>query len=497
MSSFRRRHFIVLSCLAGLFSGTLTQELSVVFPDLKPLPSASATRLSPELSRSALALFDDAKVRLDGSIQTHTGEIYLPLVPSTPPPKKTKSDVDATIPSAKAPDVVLYTDGWAHVRVLRKGEASTLALPAELTDKQRHRLLTSKFPSDLIVPDGFVVPRSLKALIQDVPTVSLVDDKVIAGAEFGQKHKAATIKEPYKGAGTVFLSSITAGSITMLDGKTLNKIAEFPTEGTPCSMELTGDKLYIADQAKSRVLILDPIKRKFAGQIDLPGKTGPKGIAALANGTWMYVSESAASDIAVIETATGKVLMKTKVHPGPGRCVLTNDGAFLLVLNVTSGEVTFLSTFNQKVTSILKVGDMPTAIVLSKDGARAYVSNRVSNTVSVIDLPHRQVVGTIKAGQSPTGLAVSPDDGKLYVASGRENSITVYDTKTLAKVSEAHLPSGVEFPGIICLLPGGHELLVSNQQSDVVAVLDTDKMEFSRQVALGHANHEVIWQPVP
>ena len=458
---------------------------------------AFATRLSPELSKTALSLFDDGKVRLDGSIQTRQGELYLPLLPGVPQ-KKTRSEVEVAIPSQKAPDVVFYTDGWAHVRLLHKGDASTLALPPDLTDKQKHKLLTLKFPSDLIVPDGFVIPRSYKSLVQDVPAVSLVDDKVAASVEFGHKPSKPTLsKDEYKGTGSVFLTSITAGSITMLDGKTLNKIAEFPTEGTPCSMELTGDKVYIADQAKSRVLILDPIKRKFAGQLDLPGKTGPKGIAALASGMWMYVTESAASDVAVIETATGKVLMKTKVHPGPGRCLLTHDGAFLLVLNVTSGELTFLSTMTQKVTSILKVGDMPTAIALSKDGSRAYVSNRISNTASVIDIPHRQVVATIKCGQSPTGIAVSGDDSKVYVASGRENSITAYDTKTFAKVSEAHLPAGIEFPGMICVLPRGHELLVSTQQSDVLAVLDTDKMEFSRQVSLGHANHEVNWLPVP
>ncbi len=45
--------------------------------------------------------------------------------------------------------------------------------------------------------------------------------------------------------------------------------AEFPTEGTLSQMVAVGGFLYISDQAKARVLILDPNKREFVGQIDL------------------------------------------------------------------------------------------------------------------------------------------------------------------------------------------------------------------------------------
>jgi YVTN family beta-propeller protein len=283
----------------------------------------------------------------------------------------------------------------------------------------------------------------------------------------------------------------------MLDGKSLNKIAEFPTEGTPCSVCQANGQIFIADQGKHRILILDPVARKFHGQIDLPPRCAPKGIAALPNGKWLYVSESAVGAVACVETSTGKVLLKTKTHPGPGRMAITPDGVFVIVLNVTSGEVTIISTYNQQVVSTFRVGDMPTSVVISHDSKLAYVSNRLSNTVSVIDVPGHRVLNVIKTGAYPTGLALSPDSSKLYVSCARENTVTAYDTKNLAKLQEVHTPQEVEFPGFLCMLPGGQRMILCSQQSDAVAVLDTEQMQFEKSLSLGHANHEATWEPVP
>jgi YVTN family beta-propeller protein len=455
---------------------------------------ALATRLSPDITKASQTLVPDAKVRLDGALQGKHGELYVLLLPAkASAPDKGK--VDSVFPEKGVPEVILYSNGMAHVKVQQKGDAAILPL-LMLPEKFKKAVGALHFPSDLIVPQGFVMPRSFKSMTVDVPTVSLLDDGIILSPEFGQKRKAVS-RAQYKGSGSVFLTSITAGSITMLDGKSLNKVAEFPTEGTPCSMELVNGQLYVVDQAKNRVLILDPAGRKFAGQIDLAAKSAPKGIAALANGKWMYVSESASSDIAVIELDSGKVLMRTKVKPGPGRIALTPDGVYLIVLNVTSGEVSVISTYNQKVVSTVKVGDMPTSLAVSSDSKYAYITNRMSNTVSVLDIGKRAIVSTLKVGQGPTAVALMPDNSKLFVACGRDNTITVYDTTGWTQSGQMHLPVEIEFPGSLCMLPDGKRLLVSGQQGQTLGIIDTEKMELSRSANLGHAHHEAVWVPAP
>jgi YVTN family beta-propeller protein len=457
------------------------------------MPAAHATRLPGDMSKMAVSVIG-GRVRLDGAVETPDGQLYLLLLPSSKEPHKGKIEVESCYPNPKQAELVLYSNGMTHVRVAKKGEATTIQLKT-LPEKLRKRLLASHFPSDLIVPQKFVLPKSAKGMVQDLPSVALIEDGVLNDPNFGDKKKIE--RSTYKGHGTIFLTSITSGSITMLDGKTFAKIAEFPTEGTPCSMDINNGTLYIADEAKNRILLLDPSTRKFAGQIDLPPHSAPKAIASLPNGQWLYVSESGSSDVAVVDLGAKKVLMRTKVHPGPGPMLMTPDGNYLLVLSVTSGELTIIATDSQKVAGTVRVGDMPTSVAVSHDCKLAYVANRISNTISIVDLAARRVINTIKCGQSPTAVLINSDDTKLYVAAGRDNTITEYDCASLASVHDLKFSSDMQFPGSLCMLPDGHHFIVISQGSDAMSEVDADTLQLQNHIALEHPNHQAVWEPVP
>jgi YVTN family beta-propeller protein len=468
---------------------------------------AFATRLPSDLRKNVLNVIHNGSVRIDGAISTDDGLLYLPLVPAKQAGAKKEKDkdkieIDEFYPSANNPDIIFYTNSWAHIKTIKKGDVRTILLPANMPEKIKKRVLNLVFPFDLIVPEGFVMPKSLKSLAKELP-VAIVDDAAIDKPDFGIK-KIGLNKEHYKGYGTIFATSIVSGTVSVLDGKSLNKIVEFPTEGTPCGMDFAEGRLYIADQAKNRILMLDPIAKKFIGQIDLPPsrdnanmRSAPKSVAAFGNGKLLYVSESGLNDIAVIELATQKMLMRTKVSIGPSRIALTPDGIFLLVLDVTAGEVTIISTYNQKVICSIKVGNIPTDITISKDSKHAYVSNRMSNTISIIDITKRMIVGTIQCGQAPTGLCLSNDNKHLFVVNARDNTISTYDINSLLKTNEIKLPLDVDFPGPLCLLPDGNRLLVTSQQTDVIAVVDISKPnEPVKLITVGHPMHDIFWAPV-
>ena len=453
---------------------------------------AVATRLPAALSECLLAEFPDGKIRLDGSIQTSHGDLYLPVLPATASArKKGKPQIESAYPNAEHPDLLVYGNGWCYLRVLSKGVAKTVVAPADLPEKLRKQLLACKFPSDLIVPENFVVAQSLQPICADVQ-VQLVNDSTLAKADFGQPPKRPT---KVSGPGNVFLTSVNSGNITLLDGKDMSKVAEFPTEGTPGDMAFANGRLYICDQTKNRVLILDPERKQFLGQIDMPYRSAPKGIAVLPNGSLMYVSESGAADIAIIEVAKNRVLMRTKVPPGPGRMQLTPNANFLLVLNVPSGQLTIVSTLNQRSMGSVKVGTMPSYIAVSPDNRIAYVSNRQSNVISVVDIGQRLLIATIPVGQGPTGIVLNRDGTKLYVANARDNSIVEYDTQTRQKLREVKLPLDIDFPGAIYLLPDSMRLLVTSGATDTIGLLDLEKFEFEKQTIVGHPTHEVLWVP--
>lgn len=469
--------------------------MAALIAGLLALP-AMATRLPPETKKLVQEIYPAGNIRLDGSVELPDHNLLLPLLPGANPLKRMKSDSAQKYPAnSTEPNLIIYENGWAHLKTERKGGTVTLKFPDDVPEALKKRVLTTmKLPSDLIVPQGFTVPKSMKAIIGDL-NVPIVEDVALMKPEFGKKPKGAESAQAYTGAGTFAFVSIKDGSIILMDGKSFNKVAEFPTEGTPSSMTFVDGKLYIADQAKNRVLLLDPSTRKFLGQIDLPPNTAPKGIASMPNGKWIYVSLSGSSEVAVIETETGKVLMKTKVPTGPGRIAVTPDGVYVALLCVTSSEICVMSTYNQRLIGSVKLGDVPTGLAINSSDKTAYVSNRRSNTISIVDLTKRTITNSIKAGASPTGLALSNDGSKLYVAQGRDNTINIYDCKSLQKLNEIKLPLDVDFPHSICMAPDGKHLIVSSQQTDTIGVLDTTTLEFVKQVQVGHSTHEVIWLP--
>lgn len=454
-------------------------------------PYALATRLPADLKAQIGAHMPAVKLfRLDGSLQTGAGDLYLPLMPPAGfQPTKGSSPL-AVFPHEGKPDLIVFPSGWSFIRVVKEGPHRTLKLPHDVSEKAKKHFLASKFPSDLLVPDGFVLPLSLKSIRSDV-AVNIIDDLSIA--------KQATVEESVpdpKGAGVVIATSPSCGKLALIDDKSFAKIDEFPTEGTPCGITYFGGIVYVADQTKHRILQFDPTKRVFLGQIDLPTKCAPKGVAAHKQSKLLYVSESATNQIAVLELPSGRVLLRTKVPAGPGRLAVTPSGSHLLVLNSTAGVLTMLNTQNNRMVAAIPIGPTPGFMTVSKDSQLAFVASKGANTVSVIDLAKKAVVHKFATGTSPTGVALNGDETKLFVANAKDNSIWVIDLKTKAKIEEIKLPIDLDFPGEITLMPDGERLLVSSEATDTVGILNTATLKFENQPIIGFTSDEIKWFPV-
>lgn len=454
-------------------------------------PFALATRLPADLKTQIGTHMPAVKLfRLDGSLQTGAGDLYLPLMPPAGFQPVKGQEVLAALPSSGKPDLIVFGSGWSFLRVTQQGPHRSLKLPDGMSEKLKKHILTSKFPSDLLVPDGFVLPLSLKSIRSDV-AVNIIDDLSIL-----KQAKEADFVPDASGAGVVIATSPNCGKLAIIDDKSFKKIDEIPTEGTPCGITYFGGIVYVADQTKHRILQFDPTKRVFLGQIDLPTKCAPKGVAALKQSKLLYVSESATNQIAVLEIPSGKVLSRTKVPAGPGRLAVTPSGSHLLVLNATAGVLTLVNTATQRMVAAIPIGPTPGFMTVSKDSQLAFVASKGANTVTVVDLNKKAVVHKFPTGTSPTGVALNNDETKLFVANAKENTIWVLDLKTKEKVEEIKLPLDLDFPGEITLMPDGEHLLVSSEATDTVGILNTSTLKFETQPIIGFTSDEIKWFPV-
>jgi YVTN family beta-propeller protein len=451
---------------------------------------ALATKLPSDLLNCLKTHYSEVKTRLDGSVEINRTELLLPLLPTaqTKPEKVTLTEV---YPPQGKSDMLVFSNGWCFLRVLKRGLNKTIVNPHELPENLLKLLLSGHFATDLIVPEKFTLPRRLKVIAKDI-SVTYFDE----APRKEEQPLVGQIKPPSSSRGVIFVTSPSTGKIALLDDQTFVKQVEFPTEGTPNSLAVAEHRLYITDQSKNRILIIEPKQRKFLGQIDLPAKTTPKGIAALPNGKLLYVSEYAANNIDVIETENNKVLVRTKVPAGPSRLAITPDGLTVIVMNAPAGRVTMISAATQKVLGSVVVGTLPNGIVINRDSSLAYVSNRVSNSVSIIDIASRKVTGTMTTGTGPTGLALDSVKDRLYVANARDNSLSVFDTRTRKKIEDIKLPLDIDFPGGVMLTPDGKRLLVSSTLTDAIGILDTQTLKFDSQPVIGHSTDQMLWIPI-
>jgi YVTN family beta-propeller protein len=457
------------------------------------LPSF-ATKIPPNLKLGIQKDFSGAKFRLDGSFETPHGELFIPIIPQkTTHNNKAEVTLQAALPSRQEPNFLVFGNAWCYVRVVSRGRFCTVRLPADITEPFRKFVLSGKFPTDLIVPEHFVLPKSLKPMVSDLP-IQLIDDDVVKKPEL-VKPGAKTTPKAANNGGSIFVLSPTTGKITMLDGKSLEKLTEFSTEGTPSGCALAQGKIYIADQSKNRILKLDPKSRQFVGQIDLPPHSAPKGLSALPSGKLIYVSESGTNTVAVFESATDRLLVRTKVAVGPGRMAVTPNGSMVLVLNTPAGRMSFLSAQTQKLLGVLALGNMPCAIEIDSDSEKAYVSNRLSNTVSVVDLLRRTVVETLKTGNGPIGLVLNDDENKLFVSNAKDNTISVFDLREHKKLDDLKLPLDVDFPGNSLLMRDRKHILISSESTDAIGLLDASSMTFDKPPVIGHTSDEFLWVP--
>jgi YVTN family beta-propeller protein len=456
----------------------------------------SATRPPATLKVTLQQTFPNARVRLDGVIEKSDGSLFIPLIPKAVNLKAAPGLISKYPP--KAPVLYSFSNGWHYLKLEDKDNKKILALPAGLKEEEKKKLTACTLPPDLIVPTGMFVSPELKPTLGEL-TIAVVGEAASTSNSANANSKPQlTIKTPIATNSTTGIIAVTSpqtGKITLLGSTNLDKLIELPTDGTPGGMATAGGKLYIADQTKHRVLIVDPVKKEFCGQIDFPPGSGPKDVASQLDGTFLYVSECAANKIAVVELASQKVLMRTLVPAGPTRLELTPNGYTLVVLNVPAGKVSFISTLNQKLLGVCQVGHMPSNIFITKDSRTAFVTNRMSNTISVIDIAQKKVVRTMPTGESPTGIAVSPDETKLFVANAKENTVSVFDLSNMEKIKDIILPIDVEFPGDLLLVPDNRRMLVTSAATDTLGMLNLETLEFEKQPALGCTSVDLLWIP--
>ena len=150
-----------------------------------------------------------------------------------------------------------------------------------------------------------------------------------------------------------------------------------------------------------------------------------------ADGRRLFVSMPEANAVAVVDTASWKVIANIDVGLRPTRLALQPDEKYLWV-SVDSppgahapGGVSVLDTSALKFVKHVPAGEGRHEIAVSSDDRYAYVTSQQDGTLSVVDVQRLAEVKKIKTGARPVSLAISPLSKAVYVADETDGTVTV------------------------------------------------------------------------
>ena len=213
-----------------------------------------------------------------------------------------------------------------------------------------------------------------------------------------------------------------------------------------------------------------------------------QGSGPLAAAPKVYVGLFRDNAVAVIDTASNRVLRTIAVPAGPHGLVVTPDGRKVYVSSDGDSTVTAIDTATDRVVGTVDVGPNPHGLAISGEGRLLLVSAWGANQAIFIDTATDRVVGRVSVAQAHNGT-LSPDGRVAWVGSQQQGAmalvrIDVGSFKETARVALDKTPRALD------LSPDGRRLYFTVAGLAAVQVLDTGTNQITGQIAVGASPHQ-------
>lgn len=279
--------------------------------------------------------------------------------------------------------------------------------------------------------------------------------------------------------------TLASRAVAVIDMRTQTLAATVPLAQPAVALAVTPDGrfVYVATEGgigRTLVSVIDT--RRNTTIADIPVALGALGIAVNPNGTTVYVA-SVSGTVSVIDTASNKVTATLTIDK-PERVTFAPDGTFAYVSEVGAAEIAIVDTTQHRLIGNIRVGQAPLGVAFTSDARTAYVANANSADVHVIDTGTRTVTEVIRAGYSLLNVAVHPDGHTAYVTSWENVPGTDPNAGALLVIDTSRNAVTTRIPVVgsrLTVSPSGEFLYVMGDQ---LSVVDTRSNEVTTTIPL-------------
>ena len=201
--------------------------------------------------------------------------------------------------------------------------------------------------------------------------------------------------------------------------------------------------IYVTNSAADTIDVVDTATNKVVQVIR--GIELPHGINFSPDGTRVYVSNESESVLDVVDRTSGQITNKIALSGRPNNIAITNDGRRVLVgIRTLPGAVDAIDT-----TSLTRVKTIPINrsvhnIYVTPDGKYAVAGSIESKSATIIDLATDQIAWEVEfdRGVRPMAFDTNPDGStrRIFVQLSAFHGFAVVDFAKRAEVARINLP---------------------------------------------------------
>lgn len=281
-----------------------------------------------------------------------------------------------------------------------------------------------------------------------------------------------------------------------------------PHHDAPAGLAVSpdGKKIYIALDDRDEVAEADTVSRQVLRRAKVAGR--PFGLAVDAAGKNLFVTCRDGDRLAVLDTQSLRETGSVPVGMAPVAVAFcrTVDGDRLVVANSMSDDISVLSVSPLQELGRPMAGREPFAVAVTPEGTRAFVANRMVQPASVKTVPASELTeidpvtarvvrrASLESAHLSEGVCAVPSRSWMLtplvkvrnlvpitqVASGwvMSSGLAITDVKT-GNVIQMPLDEANDFfadPSGVVVDASGHRAFVASGGSDVVTVVDLDRL---------------------
>lgn len=354
--------------------------------------SADATQLPKEVK----VFFQNQKkvptVRFDGVIVYNSDVMYLPVIPAYPQ-NVDEIKVVKTYPENqtmdKLPDMVLFNNNYALLKVIRTGE-NTLTIreipnmPVEIK--------TGTLPQDIVVPRGLVLPETYAGILGDVKvplvgsakTAAYVNSRKSAPLPSG-KRVATTQKNNIPASlkdKLYFVNNFQTEYLQVYSSSVSEPLYSLKTSGVMKDVKPAVDGKYLlaAIQGKKNIDVIDVVNEYVAKTIDLTAV--PSEIIVDDARGKAYVASTQEEALFVIDLETMAMKEKIQLVGAPQRLAVSADGTKIAYVDMKTSNIYVLDLANGYANKLVSKYPNTTKIIL--DNNKLYLVARTTPQLRVV-----------------------------------------------------------------------------------------------------------------